>query len=213
MNPKVDEFLAQQSQWQEELYLLREIVLKTSLEENFKWKQPVYSHKSKNVLNISGFKNYVSLAFFKGALLKDPYNILISPGENSQHFRQFRFTSVQEIQNLRNKISEYIYEAIEIEKSGAKIISTKETIPMPEELSQIFKTNSDFEAAFTQLTPGRQRAYLMFFNQAKQSKTKINRILKYQARILKGYGMNDCICGLSKRMPSCDGSHKSMNKV
>jgi uncharacterized protein YdeI (YjbR/CyaY-like superfamily) len=209
MNPKVDQYLAKETQWQEELYLLREIVLETSLEENFKWKQPVYSHKGKNVLNITGFKNYASLAFFKGALLKDPYNILISPGENSQHFRQFRFTSVQEIQNMRSKISEYIYEAIEIEKSGAKITSTKDTVPMPEELSQIFKMNPDFEAAFTKLTPGRQRAYLMFFNQAKQSKTRINRIEKYQPRILKGFGMNDCICGLSKRMPSCDGSHKS----
>ena len=73
---------------------------------------------------------------------------------------------------------------------------------------QVFAKDPEFQKAFEGLTPGRQRGYILHFTGAKQEKTKLARIEKNKQRILNGYGMNDCVCGRSKRMPNCDGSHK-----
>jgi uncharacterized protein YdeI (YjbR/CyaY-like superfamily) len=213
MNPQVDEFLEKAKKWQAEMKLLREIVLECNLTEEFKWRQPCYSINGKNVLFLSSFKEYGVLAFFKGALLSDQAKILARAGENTQGMRMIRFTNCEQIKALRSEIKQYIFEAVEIEKAGLKVPKTDVASPSyPTELVEVFDKNAEFQEAFEKLTPGRQRAYILHFSSAKQAETRFSRIEKYSPRILNGKGIDDCICGLSKRMPSCDGSHKFLKE-
>jgi uncharacterized protein YdeI (YjbR/CyaY-like superfamily) len=213
MNPQVDEFLEKAKKWQAEMKLLREIVLECNLTEEFKWRQPCYSINGKNVLFLSSLKEYGVLAFFKGALLSDQAKILARAGENTQGMRMIRFTNCEQIKALRSEIKQYIFEAVEIEKAGLKVPKTDVASPSyPTELVEVFDKNAEFQEAFEKLTPGRQRAYILHFSSAKQAETRFSRIEKYSPRILNGKGIDDCICGLSKRMPSCDGSHKFLKE-
>lgn len=211
MNPKVDDFISNVKKWQEELSLLRSIILDCGLTEDFKWMHPCYTYNKSNIVLIHGFKNYCAILFYKGALLNDAENILVQQTENVQSGRQIRFTSTQEIIDLKATIKAYIFEAIEVEKAGLKVVAKKtEDYNVPEELTQKFNENPEFKKAFETLTPGRQRGYLLHFSGAKQSQTRVVRIEKNMKRIDDGYGLNDCTCGLSKRKPNCDGSHKNL---
>ncbi len=211
MNANVDAYLANLQQWQKELMQLRQIVLDAGLTEEWKWKQPCYTFENKNVAIISPFKNYCALSFFKGVLLKDPNKMLVAPGQNSQSSRIFKFTRVEEIIELTPVIKAYVQEAIEIEKTGLQVAMKKtDEFDVLDELQQIFIEMPEFKEAFYQLTPGRQRGYLLNFAAPKQSKTRTARIEKYMDRIFDGKGIHDCVCGLSKRMPTCDGSHKQL---
>ncbi len=212
MNPKVDTFLLNVKKWREELTILRSIVMDSGLAEELKWGAPCYVHEQANVIIIQGFKDYFALLFFKGALMKDPQDLLRKPGENTQSGRQIRMTSMDEMLGQEEVLRAYIQNAIAVEKAGEKVIVKKtEEYAVPLELEESFAENSDLQHAFYGLTPGRQRAYLMHFAEAKQSATRKARIEKYAPRILKGKGILDCWCGLSKRMPTCDGSHKQLS--
>jgi uncharacterized protein YdeI (YjbR/CyaY-like superfamily) len=209
MNPKVDDFISNAKKWQPEIEQLRMVLLDCGLTEEFKWRTPCYSFQGNNVVLIGSFKEYCALSFFKGTLLQDSNEILSKPGENSQAVRFFKFTNLQEIQELKPIIKNYIYEAIEIEKAGLKVIFKSNTeLELVEELQIALDKNPSLKTAFKALTPGRQRAYNLYFSAPKQSKTREARIENYIPRILNGKGFNDCICGLSKKMPNCDGSHK-----
>ena len=211
MNPKVDAFLLNTKKWREELTVLRSIVMDSGLGEELKWGAPCYVHEKANVIIIHGFKDYFALMFFKGALMKDPQNLLHKPGENTQSGRQIRLTSMDEMLGQEEVLRAYIQHAIEVEKAGEKVAVKKtEEYAVPSELEESFAKNSDLQHAFYGLTPGRQRAYLLHFAQAKQSATRKARIEKYTQRILNGKGILDCWCGLSKRMPTCDGSHRQL---
>lgn len=208
---KVYEYLDKLIKWQQELTALRSIVIDCGLEEDFKWKHPCYTFNKKNIVIIHEFKEYCAISFFKGALLKDLNKILIQPTENIQSGRQIIFKNLNEIIQTESIIKTYIYEAIEVEKLGLQVEMKKTTdYEVPTELKEKFTKDSDFENAFNKLTPGRQRGYLLHFSQPKQSKTRVARIEKNKNRIFSGKGLNDCICGLSKKMPNCDGSHKNL---
>jgi uncharacterized protein YdeI (YjbR/CyaY-like superfamily) len=212
MNPEVDNFIAKVKHWPAELEALRAIILECGLEENLKWKQPCYAHKGTNVMIMGEFKRACIINFFKGALLQDAEGLLHKPGENTQATRMFEFTSVNEILALKATIKAYIFEAISLEENGLKVEMKDNTkLEFVEELYAKFDQDSNFKAAFQALTPGKQRAYHIHFSGTKQSKTRIDRIEKYTERILNGKGFYDCVCGLSKRMPTCDGSHKYLN--
>ncbi|WP_336715575.1 YdeI/OmpD-associated family protein [Chryseobacterium mucoviscidosis] len=192
MNPKVDFFFNKTGQWQTEFEKLRTIALKTELTEDLKWGCPCYTYEGKNIFLIHGFKEYCALLFFKGALMKDPENILIQQTENVQAAKQIRFTNVQQIIDLEHVLNDYIFEAVEIEESGAKVEMKKtHEFNIPEEFAQKLSENTELQKAFEALTPGRQRAYLLYFSSAKQSKTRISRIEKYIPEILNGKGLND----------------------
>ena len=211
MNPKVDTFLLNVKKWREELTVLRSIVMDSGLGEELKWGAPCYVHEQANVIIIQGFKDYFALLFFKGALMKDPQDLLHKPGENTQSGRQIRLTSMDEMLGQEEVLRAYIQHAIEVEKAGEKVAVKKtEEYAVPLELEESFAENSELQHAFYGLTPGRQRAYLLHFAEAKQSATRKARIEKYTQRILNGKGILDCWCGLSKRMPTCDGSHKQL---
>lgn len=177
--------------WSEELRLLRSIILQTGLTEELKWSMPCYTLNGKNILMLAAFKDYCSLSFFKGSLLKDELSLLISPGENSNTVRQFRFTDSKQIIKIKKVILQYIKESIAIEQSGVKIIATKSEKEIIPELQEAFDQNPKLETAFYKLTPGRQRGYLIYFSDAKQSATRASRIQKYVAKILAGQGFHD----------------------
>lgn len=192
MKPTAEELIAKSKNWREELTKLRSIVLDCELSEEVKWWQPCYSFQGKNLVILGSFKEFCTLSFFKGALLKDEKKILEFPGENSQSAKIVKFTNLQQINDLEATLKDYIKEMIELEKSGAKITFKKiDEQPIPEELAEFFKQDKDFENAFKSLTPGRQRAYLLQFSSAKQSATRVARIEKYRSQILEGKGLND----------------------
>ncbi|MBT2619345.1 YdeI/OmpD-associated family protein [Chryseobacterium sp. ISL-6] len=192
MNPKVDFFFETAKQRQKEFEKLRTIALDTGLEEELKWGCPCYTYHGKNIFLIHGFKEYCALLFFKGALLNDTHNILILQSENVQAARQIRFTNLKEIADLEKVLKTYMYQALEVEKAGLKVI-LKETkqFEMPEEFQHTLDHNSELKSAFEALTPGRQRAYLLHFSSPKQSKTREARIEKCIPQILAGKGLND----------------------
>ena len=200
MNPKVDEFLDKAPKWQLEMKKLRMIVLDCMLTEEFKWKQPCYTFNNSNVLIIGGFKDYCLISFLKGSLLKDDNGLLIKPGEHSQSGRYMKFTNTHEIETIESILKAYIFEAIEVEKTGVKVnFKPVSDYGIPEELTTIFNENSAFKLAFEALTPGRQKAYILHFSALKQSKTRVSRIEKYMNQIFEGKGLTDCTCGLSKK--------------
>jgi len=192
MNPKVDFFFEKQSKWQNCYKLLRTIMLDCNLQEELKWGVPCYMYKNTNIALIHGFKNYCAILLNKGVLLKDPYNILIQQTKNTQSARHLRFTSIEEIRELEPKIKQYLFEAVEVEKAGLKVAFKKtKDFEMVEEFKLALENDSDLKKAFQNLTPGRQRAYLLHFSSAKQSKTKSSRIEKCRPKILEGKGLND----------------------
>ncbi len=208
-DPNVDEFIQSADKWQKEMAYLRHILLDCLLKETFKWRTPVYMVGKKNIIAIGSLKDHCALSFFNGALLQDEDKLLIKPGEHTQLGRWMKFSSVEEIRQKEDFIKAYVYESIEVEKLGLKMEKPSE-IPHPEELTAIFAKKPALKTAFEKLTPGRQRAYLRFFSDGKQSETRTSRIEKNEKYILKGIGITDCICGLTKRKPSCDGSHKAI---
>jgi uncharacterized protein YdeI (YjbR/CyaY-like superfamily) len=192
MNRKVDIFLSNEKKWREEFEKLRAIILDCDLTEELKWGQPCYTHEGKNILLIHGFKDYCAILFMKGALLEDAKGILIQQTANVQSARQIRFTKVSEIVKLKTVLKSYIHEAIEVEKAGMKVELKKTTeYEIPEEFQTRLKKSAALKKAFFALTPGRQRAYLLYFSAAKQSKTREARVEKSVPVILKGKGLND----------------------
>jgi uncharacterized protein YdeI (YjbR/CyaY-like superfamily) len=192
MNPKVDNFFSKDRPWKAELSKLRKIAQSCSLTEELKWGKPCYCFGESNIVILAPFKAYCALLFFKGALLSDPHGILVQPGEHTQAARQIRFTSARQIKEMESIIRAYMLEAIGLEKAGVKApVQKNRELPLPEELLQKFKTIPGLKSAFFALTPGRQRAYHIFFTAAKQAKTREARIVKFVPKILAGKGMND----------------------
>ena len=192
MNPKVDAFLTRQNTWKEEFEKLRRIILECGLTEELKWGQPCYTDQGKNVVLIHGFKEYCAVLFHKGALLKDAKRVLIQQTPNVQVARQIRFTSVTDIVRLEKTLKAYVREAIEVERAGLKLELKKTSdFPIPEELRVRLDNDRALKAAFHALTPGRQRGYIFYFSQAKQSKTRQSRVEKCIPRIREGLGLDD----------------------
>ncbi len=192
MNPKVDFFFNKASAWQAEYEKLRTIALDCGITEELKWGVPCYTVNNSNVVLIHGFKEYCALLFHKGVLLKDTHNILIQQTENVQAARQMRFTNLTQIEELEGIIKSYIFEAVEVEKSGIKVPMKKtKEFEVAEEFRQKLDTMPELKLAFEALTPGRQRGYLLHFGQPKQAKTREARVEKSIEAILNGKGLDD----------------------
>ncbi len=192
MNPKVDRYIAVAKQWGDEMAELQEIALDCGLTEEVKWRKPCYTHDGANIAIIQPFKEFCALMFFKGALLQDPTELLIKVGENSRAGRQARFTSVDEIVAVEPVLKELIQEAIKVEEAGLSVDFEKDRdLPLPDELQEKLDDDPELEEAFFDLTPGRQRAYILYFSDAKQTKTRTARVERYREQILDGKGLND----------------------
>ena len=192
MNPKVDWFFTKATEWQEEFEKLRMIILDCGLTEEVKWGVPCYTFEKSNIVLIHGFKEYCALLFFKGALLNDAKGILIQQTKNVQAARQIRFTNVREMVKMKPILKAYIHEAIEVEKAGLKVNFKKTAdFKIPEEFQNKLVEIPALKTAFDALTPGRQRAYIFYFSQPKQSKTRESRVEKCMQQIFNGKGLND----------------------
>jgi uncharacterized protein YdeI (YjbR/CyaY-like superfamily) len=192
MNPKVDFYFDKEKKWQKEIEQLRIIILDCGLTEELKWGCPCYTYGESNIVLIHVFKEYCACLFFKGALLNDADGILIQQTENVQSARQVRFTSTKEIAKMEKTLKAYIYEAIEVERAGLKVKLKKTAdFKIPGEFQKKLDKNAALKKAFNALTPGRQRGYIFYFSQPKQSKTRETRIEKYMQQILDGKGLND----------------------
>jgi uncharacterized protein YdeI (YjbR/CyaY-like superfamily) len=192
MNPKVDEYISNNGKWQEELEKLRMIILDCQLTEELKWGVPCYTFQKSNIVLIHVFKEYCAILFIKGALLNDVNGVLIQQTKDVQAGRQVRFTNIREIVEMETILKAYIYEAIEVEKAGLQVNYKKTTeFNLPEEFQNKLDEIPALETAFHALTPGRQRAYLLYFSAPKQSKTRESRVEKYMQQILNGKGLND----------------------
>ncbi|MEM5434434.1 YdeI family protein [Paraburkholderia diazotrophica] len=192
MNPEVDAFLSKTKKWQKEFEKLRAIILDCQLTEELKWGVPCYTFDKRNVVLMHGFKEYCALLFFKGALLKDAKGILIAQTENVQSSRQIRFTDIRDIDAMVDVLKSYIREAVEVEKAGLKVTLKKTAeFAVPEEFQNKLDEMPELKDAFNALTPGRQRAYLLYFSAPTQSKTRVSRVEKCSQQILDGKGLND----------------------
>ncbi|NMB62690.1 MAG: hypothetical protein GYA18_10185 [Chloroflexi bacterium] len=191
-NLKVDEFLRNAKQWQKEFKELRRIILDCQLSEELKWGKPCYTFQKSNIVIIQGFKEYCALLFVKGALLKDARDVLTTLTENTQAACQIRFTNIHEIITMEDTLKDYLHEAMELEKTGLKVRYKKTAeYAIPEEFQKKFDEMPALRTAFNALTPGRQRAYLLYFSAPKQSRTRESRVEKYVQQILNGKGLND----------------------
>jgi len=191
-NPKVDFFFSKAKKWQEEFKQLRTIILDCGLTEELKWGVPCYTFQKSNIVLIHGFKEYCAILFVKGALLKDAKGILIQQTENVQAARQIRFTNLREIVEMESILKAYIHEAVEVEKAGLKVNYKKPAeFSIPDEFISKLEEVPGLQDAFDGLTPGRQRAYILYFSAPKQSKTRESRIEKCVPQILIGKGLND----------------------
>lgn len=188
---KIEAFFQSDVRWKEPLSLLREILLFSGFTEDFKWGKPAYTRNQSTVAMLFSFKDTCAIGFFKGALFKDTAKVLVAPGEHSQAMRMIKFTSADEVRAKAETVRLYLAEAVAIEDAGLEIEFQHMKADMPEEFQQVLDDSPDIRQAFYSLTPGRQRAYLLHFTDAKQSKTRSARIEKYIPRILEGKGMLD----------------------
>lgn len=192
MNPKVDFYFDKAKKWQDEIKKLRTIILDCGLTEELKWGVPCYTFEGNNIALIHVFKEYCALLFFKGALLNDAHGVLIQQTENTQAARQIRLTGVQQIAEMEAIVKAYLHEAIAVEKAGLQVDFKQTTeFTIPEEFQNEFEEIPELKAAFDALTPGRQRAYLLYFSAPKQSKTRKSRVEKWMQQIFDGKGLND----------------------
>ncbi len=192
INPEVNFYFTKTQKWKEEICLLRNYILECGLTEALKWGVPCYMLDKKNIVLIHVFKEYCAVLFFKGALLTDDKHILIQQTENVQAARQMRFTKVEEVNNCKYVLKAYISEAIKAEKAGLNIELLKpKAFKIPDEFQNRLDENKSLKNSFEILTPGRQRAYLLYFSAAKQTSTRAARIEKCIPLIINGKGLND----------------------
>lgn len=180
-----------EEKWSEELQLLNSVIKKSLLEKSIKWGVEVFTFNGKNVISYSGFKRFFALWFYNGVFMTDKYKVLINAQENkTKSMRQWRFNSIEEIDE--KKILEYINEAIEIEKKGLKIKPEKFTPVLPPQLlSDALNKEANLKTAFENLSPGKQKEYIMYLTEPKQDPKKSVRLEKIKPMILKGIGLND----------------------
>jgi uncharacterized protein YdeI (YjbR/CyaY-like superfamily) len=191
MKPEVEDLLDKRK-WQKERQKLRSLALDCGLDEHVKWGKLCYSYNDSNVVIIYGLKNHCALGFFKGALLDDDKDILVQPGKHSQAMRQLRFDGIDEISGSENLIKDYIGKAIQAEKDGLEVdFDEKDNLTYPGELQDALNDDPGFAKAFEDLTPGRQRGYVLHFSDAKQIRTRTSRIEKCRPRIMRGMGLSD----------------------
>lgn len=186
----MDAYIGRSDKWPAEMTALRPILLDAGLDEAIKWGKPCFSHDGANIVIMQEMKNFLSLMFFKGALLADPAGVLVEQGPNSRSARRIEFTSVDDVTGLADTVTAYVTEAIAAEAAGLEVEPAPE-VELVDELQRRLDDDPAFRAAFEALTPGRRREYNLHFASAKQAATRAARVEKYAPRILAGKGFRD----------------------
>lgn len=210
-NPEATAKFTTATQWRDEMLALRAILLDCGLTEEVKWNSPCYTYDGGNVVILWALKDGPVIGFFKGALLSDPNALLVFQGKNSQAAKAMNFQNGEGITQMEPILRAYVKEAIALEVAGVEVdFKRDEPLELVQEIKDALAADLELKTAFYAMTRGRQRGYNIYVSGAKQSKTRMSRILGHKDRIMAGKGIHDCICGLSKRMPRCDGSHKTL---
>jgi uncharacterized protein YdeI (YjbR/CyaY-like superfamily) len=184
--------LLKQENWQDERRKLRDILIDCDLEERVKWGKLCYTWDDSNVAIIYGMKNSCAVGFFKGSLLEDEDGVLLQPGKHSQAMRRLHFESLEEIENSEDMIRRFTRRAIQAEKDGLEVKFTgKDNLDYPDELLDALDVDPELAEAFEELTPGRQRGWVLHFADAKQSETRARRVDKARLKIIAGKGWNE----------------------
>ncbi|GCD80091.1 YdeI/OmpD-associated family protein [Schleiferia thermophila] len=174
---------------------LIELMRQTGLREVIKWGVPCYTYREKNIAIVGAFRQYCSLSFFKGAMLEDEIGILKKPGENTQLARAIHFCSEDEVQKNADHIRNLVHQAILLEENGKQFEVKSAQLPKIAEWEEVLQNNPELRTAFEKLTPGKQKAYLISFSNAKTIKRRTNRIQKSIPLILRGEGLHDRYSG------------------
>ncbi len=187
----VDEYVAAQTTWQDEIRRLRQILQSTPLNEEVKWGGPCYTYKGKNVVGMAAFKSYFGLWFHQGALLSDPDGVLLNCQEGkTRALRQWRMESKKDIKATR--IKAYVREAMKLVDAGKEIKPQRDKpLELPAELVAALKKNRAARAAFDKLSKGRQREYAEHIAEAKRDETRARRLAKILPMIAAGIGLHD----------------------
>ena len=208
MSAPAEAWFAEPRPFQTVLNAVRRVLLDLQLQETLKWRQPCYMVDGRNVAILGVRKEGCVLNLFQGAALEDPEGQLLSAGPNTRAARLLCFTSEQQVLEREGALRSLVAQAIALERAGRRVTLEPAADPIPETLAQRFDADPELAAAFTALTPGRQRGYLLHFNGARRAETCAARIEQARERILAGKGRHDCVCGRSARMPRCDGAHQ-----
>lgn len=189
----VDEYILADEKWQSELLLLREIIHDSEMKETIKWGGPVYTINNKNVLGMAAFKNYVGIWFFQGVFLEDKFNKLFNAQEGKTNaMRQWRFSTLEDIEQNAKFIQVYIEEAIENQKQGKQLKpSRKKEVLIPVELKEALEKNHVLKERFESLSKYKQGEYANHVGSAKQETTRLRRLKKVIPMIEAGMGFND----------------------
>jgi uncharacterized protein YdeI (YjbR/CyaY-like superfamily) len=192
-NPQVAKYIAGMRAWRAELEAVRPVLLGAGLDEELKWYKPCYSHGGSNIVIFQPFKELCALLFFKGALLEDPDGALTEQGENTRSALRLEFRSVADVMSVTRTLEALVQDAIRVEEAGLSVPQRTATDdgPYPDELEMLLDADAALRGAWECLTPGRRRGWLLHFNGAKQSKTRLARIERATPRILEGFGMHD----------------------
>lgn len=204
----VDDWYTQGEGWRDEVAALRDIMLSAGLTETMKWNQPCYTDKGRNIAIIGRRKEHAVASLMKGALLGDPRARLLQAGQ-IRSARYMPFTSIEQVRADAGYLADLVAEAIEAERAGLRVEKLPDTIEYIEELQQRMDADPAFRTAFEALTPGRRRGYNLHFGKAKKAETRESRITQFTDRIFMGKGLLECHCGRSKRLPRCDGTHRT----
>jgi len=192
-DPRVAEYIEGMGAWRSEFEALRPVLLRAGLDEEFKWRKPCYTHGGSNVVIFQPFKDLCALLFFKGALLEDPDGALKEQGENTRSALRLEFRSVADVTTAKRTIAALARDAIRVEQAELSVPkrAPDDDGPYPDELYNQLDADPALRDAWERLTPGRRRGWLLHFNGAKQSKTRVARIERATPRILEGFGMHD----------------------
>lgn len=177
--------------FEEGLAELRRICLESGLEEKVKWGHPCYVHAGRNIVIFGAHRESFQLGFFHPALMKDPEGILSKQGPNTPHPDVVRFTDNAQVAKREPILRAYLAEAMSYAEAGMKPPKVEREIELPQELADALADDFELAEAFNNLTPGRQRSYVIHLNSAKKSETRIARIVKARDKILAGKGANE----------------------
>lgn len=186
-----DQYIEVHPYWQEELLVLRKMLLSTELEEKIKWGAPVYTLQDKNIVGLAAFKEHCAMWFFNGASLKNSIALLenAQPGK-TKALRQIKFRKgdIPEPEVLLK----YVAEAIANQKLGIIVKpEISKQLVLPPALKEVFDEDEELESCFATLPDCKQREYATYLIEAKRENTKQKRLEKIIPLIKKGVGLND----------------------
>ena len=177
--------------WAGGLADLRRICRDLGLVETVKWGHPCYLHAGRNIAIIGALRGGYRLSFFNAALMTDPEGLLERQGQNTQHPNVLRFATDAQVTEREPAIRAYLAEAMGYAEAGVAPPKEVRETALPDELVEVLDADPTLAEAFHELTPGRQRSYVIALGAAKRRETRLARIERYRSRILAGKGAQE----------------------